>query len=212
MGTAERKPKILFVEGSDDKHVVYHLRRQKLPNLCFAIQEAEGVDKLLESVSLQVKVRNRTAVGFLLDANDEPIMDAKGKPAGRWRAVSDRLCDAGIRAPRAPSRGGTIMKGPPRVGVWLMPDNRSTGELEDFVQKMIPEDDPAWELAQQYIRDIPEEARKFLPKKQSRAELHAWLATRENPGLMGAAIGRGDLETGGRLCTDFLRWLKALFA
>lgn len=212
MDAAERKPKILFVEGQDDKHVVCHLRRQKLPNLSFAIQEMEGVDKLLESVSLQVKVRDRTAVGFLLDTNDEPIMDAKGKPAGRWRAVSDRLCEADIRAPRAPRRGGTIMKGLPRVGVWLMPDNRSAGELEDFVQKMIPKGDPAWEPARRYIRAIPEEARKFRPKKQSRAELHAWLATRENPGLMGSAIGRGDLETGGRLCTAFLRWLEALFA
>ena len=93
-----------------------------------------------------------------------------------------------------------------------MPDNRSAGELEDFVQSMIPEDDSAWELARRYIRDIPEEARKFPPKKQSRAELHAWLATRENPGLMGFAIGRGDLKTDGPLCAAFLKWLEALFA
>lgn len=204
--------KILFVEGQDDKHVVRHLRDRNLPALSFEIENKCGVGELLEAVGPEIKAPGRVAVGFLLDANDEPIMDAKGKPAGRWRAVSDRLCDAGIRAPRAPSRSGTIMKGPPRVGVWLMPDNRSAGELEDFVQKMIPKGDPAWEPARRYIRAIPEEARKFLPKKQSRAELHAWLATRENPGLMGAAIGRGDLETGGPLCSSFLEWLKTLFA
>ena len=45
-----------------------------------------------------------------------------------------------------------------------------------------------------------------------RAELHAWLATRENPGLMGAAIGRGDLKTDGPLCAAFLKWLEVLFA
>ena len=212
MDAAEQTPKILFVEGSDDKHVVRHLRHQKFPKLSFAIQETEGVDNLLEIVSPQIKVRDRIAIGFLLDANDEPIMDAKGKPAGRWRAVSDRLCEEGIRAPRAPRRGGTIMKGPPRVGVWLMPDNRSAGELEDFVQSMIPQDDPVWNLARQYIGKISEEARKFPPKKQSRAELHAWLATRENPGRMGSAIGRGDLKTDGDLCTAFLAWLEALFA
>ena len=93
-----------------------------------------------------------------------------------------------------------------------MPNNRSAGELEDFVQKMIPKNDPAWAPARRYIRAIPEEARKFRPKKQSRAELHAWLATRENPGLMGSAIRRGDLKTDGPLCTAFLEWLKILFA
>lgn len=194
---------ILFVEGQDDRHVVRHLCSRNLPALSFEIEDKGGVGELLEAVGPEIKAPGRVAVGFVLDANDNPD--------GRWRAVANRIREAGIRLPRA-SRPGTIMKGPPRVGVWLMPDNRSTGELEDFVQGMIPEGDPAWELAQRYIRDIPEEARKFLPKKQSRAELHAWLATRENPGLMGAAIGRGDLKTDGRLCSAFLAWLEKLFA
>ncbi len=196
--------KILFVEGRDDRKVVRHLRDRDLPGLSFQIEDKGGVDELLESVGPEIKAPGRVAVGFVLDAN--------GNPDGRWRAVSDRVRRAGIHAPQDPSPGGTIMKGPPRVGVWSMPDNRSTGELEDFVQGMIPEGDPAWELAQRYIRDIPEGARKFRPKKQSRAELHAWLATRENPGLMGAAIGRGDLKTDGRLCSAFLAWLEKLFA
>lgn len=195
---------ILFAEGQDDKHVVRHLRDRNLPALSFEIQGKGGVDALLESVGPEIKAPGRAAVGFVLDANDNPN--------GRWRSVADRIREAGIRPPRAPRPGGTITKGPPRVGVWLMPDNRSAGELEDFVQSMIPEDDSAWELARRYIRDIPEEARKFLPKKRSRAELHVWLATRENPGLMGAAIGRGDLKTDGPLCAAFLAWLEALFA
>ena len=196
--------KILFVEGQDDKHVARHLRDRNLPALSFEIQDKGGVDALLESVGPEIKAPGRAAVGFVLDANDHPD--------GRWHAVSDRIREAGLRPPRRPSPSGTIMDGPPRVGVWLMPDSRSTGELEDFVQGMIPQDDLAWELARQYIGKIPEEARKFPPKKQSRAELHAWLATRENPGLMGAAIGRGDLKTDGPLCAAFLAWLEALFA
>lgn len=196
--------KVLFVEGQDDRHVVRHLRDRNLPALSFAIQDKGGVDALLESVGPEIKAPGRAAVGFVLDANDNPD--------SRWRAVADRIRKADILLPQAPRRGGTIMKGLPRVGVWLMPDNRSAGELEDFVQKMIPKDDPVWELARQYIGKIPEEAQKFLPKKQSRAELHAWLATRENPGLMGSAIGRGDLKTDGDLCAAFLAWLKVLFA
>lgn len=53
-----------------------------------------------------------------------------------------------------------------------MPDNRSPGELEDFVQTMIPGDDPVWPRSKQYIDDIPDTLRKFKPKKKSRAELY----------------------------------------
>ena len=145
----------------------------------------------------------RAAVGIVADANDDP--------GARWQAVSARLLKAGVKVPDVLPPDGAIMGGAPRVGVWLMPDNRSPGELEDFVQKMIPDGDPTWSLARDYVRSIPDEARAFPPGKRSRAELHAWLATREEPGFMGSAIGRGDLKTGGPLCTAFLAWIESLF-
>ena len=82
----------------------------------------------------------------------------------------------------------------PRVGIWLMPDNQSLGELEDFVAQMIPDNDPVWPLSQDYISRIPEEHREFAENKTSTAEVYAWLATREDPRQMGAAIGARDLE------------------
>ena len=198
-------PKVLLVEGQDDRHVVWHLwkrlRQSKPP---FDIVDKGNIDELLKAVEPEIRAPDRVAVGIVADANDSL--------ADRWRAVSDRLQEAGIDAPRNPFPGGTIMDALPRVGVWLMPDNRSTGEIEDFAQRMIPHDDPAWPLAQQYIRDIPEEAKKFRATKTSRAELHAWLATREEPGFMGSAIGRGDLKTDGPLCTEFAEWIERLFA
>lgn len=197
--------KVLLVEGQDDKHVVGHLwsqLRQSEPP--FDIVDKGNIDELLKTIEPEIRAPNRAAVGIVADANDDP--DA------RWAAVSHRLREADIVPPGALSPGGTIIDTTPRIGVWLMPDNRSAGEIEDFVQQMIQHDDPAWPLAQRYIRDIPEEARKFRPHKTSRAELHAWLATREEPGFMGSAIGRGDLETGGPLCTEFAEWIERLFA
>lgn len=92
-----------------------------------------------------------------------------------------------------------------------MPDNCSAGELEDFVQTMIPDDDPVWHLAREYVRGIPKEEQAFPSGKQKRAELHAWLATRETPGRMGSAIGRRDLKIDGPLCAGFLAWIESLF-
>ena len=200
----ESPTKILFVEGQDDKHVVRHIRDRARMAVPFDIQDKGGFNKLIETISTEIKAPGRMAVGILVDANDDP--DA------RWAAVSNRLRKAGISTPRDPSRDGTIMGGTPRIGVWLMPDNRSAGEIEDFVKRMIPRNDPVQSLARQYIQSIPAEARKFPTGKRSRAELHAWLATRETPGRMGSAIGRGDLWTGGVLCKKFSGWIERLFA
>ena len=76
---------------------------------------------------------------------------------------------------------------------------------------MIPGDDPVWPRAQRYIEEIPETDRKFTEKKIQRAKLHAWLATREDPRLMGVAIRAGDLRVDGNLSTAFAEWLRKLF-
>ena len=200
----DEPPKVLLVEGLDDRHVVRRLQERTSSALSFDIRDKEGIDNLLRFIEPEIRVPGRAAVGIVADANDNP--DA------RWAAISHRLREAEIGGvPKAPSPGGTIMDGPPRVGVWLMPDNRRPGELEDFVQEMIPLDDLVWPLARKYIEDIPEEARKFPAGKTSRAELHAWLATREEPGRMGSAIGRRDLQTDGPLCSAFLAWIERLF-
>lgn len=194
---------ILLVEGLDDEHVVRHLsrRHKEMPDFC--ISDKEGIDSLLDDIGLELQVPGRTAVGIVVDANDDL--------SARWRAVSDRLREEEIEAPEKPGLEGTIINGSPRVGIWLMPDNQFSGELEDFVSRMIPDDDPVWPRSQRYIECIPECDRKFSEKKTQRAKIHAWLATREDPRLMGAAIGAGDLHVDGRLSTDFAEWLRELF-
>ena len=93
-----------------------------------------------------------------------------------------------------------------------MPDNASPGELEDFVSQMIPPGDPVWPISQDYIERIPPEDRKFADGKTLRAQLHAWLAAREDPRQMGLAIRARDLNTDGELCQRFIKWLERLFA
>lgn len=200
MGQSSR---VLLVEGPDDKHVVGHLLDRVPSTVSFDILDKGGIDKLLEAIEPEIQAPGRVAVGIVADADDHP--------GRRWQAVSDRLRKAGIEAPDVLPPDGAIMGGTPRVGVWLMPHNCSPGELEDFVQKMVPPDDLVWPLAQKYLQDVPAEAREFPANKRSRAELHAWLATRKTPGRMGSAIGRGDLKTDGPLCAGFLAWIEGLF-
>ena len=194
---------VLLVEGQDDKHVVRHLsdRQEETPIIC--IFDKGGIEGLLEDIGLELRVPGRRALGIVADANED--LNA------RWSAVANRLREEKIKVPDYPDPKGTIINGSPRVGIWLMPDNSSSGELEDFVAEMVPDDDPIWPRARRYIDCIPEADRKFTEKKIQRARIHAWLAAREDPRQMGAAIGARDLHVDGALSTTFAEWLRQLF-
>ena len=196
--------RVLLVEGQDDEHVAEHIwwRHRAEPTFCTLVKD--GVDKLLDAIDTEIQAPGLQAMGILVDANDDV--------SARWDAVKGRLALAKVDLPHSPDPSGTIIDSRPRVGVWLMPDNCSPGELEGFVAKMIPACDAVWPLSQRYIDGIPEADKKFSEKKQPRAQLYAWLAAREDPRLMGMAIRARDLEVDGPLCQEFVAWLTRLFS
>ena len=210
MQESDSHPRVLLVEGPDDKHVVIHLSERSGLTQNFVIVEKEGINSLLDSIEVEVDIPGRTVLGIMLDANDD--LDA------RWQAVTDRLNRLRQEdhfelpeLPEQPNPSGTIIEGRLRIGIWLMPDNSSTGELEDFVGSMIPSGDPVWPLAEAYIEGIPPAERKFAPGKTQRAKVHAWLATREEPRRMGLAIKARDLVTDAANTAAFVGWLRTLF-
>lgn len=202
-------PRVLLVEGVDNKHVVRHLcDHQDQPDMpVFDILDKNGFSNLSRAIGPEIKAPGRLAIGILADANDDP--------SARRQEIADKLRKAGIETPDWPEAPGGVVAagvvGRPRVGVWLMPDNRSQGELEDFVAQLIPAGDPVWPLAERYVSDIPPDARRFKPGKSLRARIHAWLATRAEPRKMGEALGVGDLDATAPLATTFAEWLRAVF-
>ena len=202
---AQEQPpsRLLLVEGVDDRHVVQHLCSLQRDMPDFAISDKQGFPRLKDAIGPEIKVAGRTALGILVDANDDL--------AARWAAVGHQLRQVAVDLPTLTTVVGSVVEGKPRVGVWLMPDNGSAGELEDFIQRLLPADDPVWPLAQRYIDDIPEAHRKFAAGKILRAKIHAWLATRAEPRKMGSAISRGDLNATDPLARRFVDWLRRLF-
>lgn len=160
-----------------------------------------------QSIRLEIKVSGREALGILADAN--------GDIAQRWKEITNEIKKErdhlNPKIPRKPKPAGTIIDCKPRIGIWLMPDNKSPGELEDFAAKIVPKDDSVWLLSEKYIENIPKNERKFAPDKMPKAKLFAWLAARKEPGRMGAAVGAGDLTLNNELGGKFLKWLSELF-
>ena len=202
---------LLLVEGPNDKHVIRHLSERFDPTLSFAIQDYEGIDGVIEHISGHIDEPSRPAVGIVVDADTIPLQNWNrvcGQIRGAQRPVSLILTQpdpAGTVIPEDPATGS------PRVGIWVMPDNVSIGELEGFVAEMIPADDRVWPLSRRYVNQIPIIERRFAVGKTLRSQIHAWLSTREDPRQMGLAIRAHDLETNGPLCQTFLAWLNRLF-
>lgn len=217
---------VLLVEGQSDKHLIWQLCNQHASQFCtardgdkftvtlpsesksFQLVEKGNRSDLIKSIRLEVRVPDRRVIGILADADDD---------AQRcWTQVAKEFEKTDIDLPTYPRSGGTIVETTIlsrvlRVGIWIMPDNKSRGELEDFVFLMVPDRDRVWPLSREYIRAIPPSDRKYAKEKVRKAKLYAWLAARKEPGRMGAAVGAGDLQTDGTLCQEFLSWLAELF-
>ena len=203
MPSPDSPERALLVEGPDDAHVVRHIC-QRFPALPpFTIVQKEGIENLIPSIPIELDVSGRKVLGILVDANDNP--------KARWEAILDKLAKLNVELPSAPDPMGTIIESSPRVGIWMMPNNLTAGELENFIAAMIPQNDVVWPLSQAYIGNIPQNDRKFSTGKTLRAQVHAWLAVREFPRKMGSAIGAGDLDTSVAVSRNFAAWLQELF-
>ena len=209
---------LLLVEGSNDKHVIKHLVERCDPTLRFAIKDYGGIDKVLANIPDHIDESVRPAVGIVVDADAVHLHN--------WHRVCDKIASADRNicpVPPTPDPQGTIIpensiNGDPRVGIWIMPDNLSLGELEGFIAQMIPAGDRIWPLSRRYVDQIPFTVRPFsstvsqvAQNKILSAQVHAWLATRADPRPMGLAIGANDLDTSVSLTQTFLRWLANLF-
>lgn len=194
---------VLLVEGEDDEHVVKQLRKACGIEPNFGIEEQGGYPKLRAGITGHVKRSGLRTLGIMVDADDHVET--------RWQELVDELAKEGVELPATPASAGTLIDGSPRIGIWLMPDNRTPGELEDFVRTLIPAGDVVWPLARQYIAGIPKAHRRFKLGKVSKAEVYAWLASLEQPQRMGAAIGAEDLDRAAPLASGLARWLSELF-
>jgi hypothetical protein len=205
-----RKKAVLLVEGHDDAAVCNVLRRAHgIAEPAFEIKAHSGVDALLRAFSLALEDAAYGRVGTVVDADVDS--------AARWRSIRSSLTALGYeRVPEEPDPDGTVVAGPaedrPLAGVWIMPDNRLPGILEDFVRFLVPEGDDLIARAEVSVDDIPPESRRFPDARRSKAVIHTWLAWQEEPGKpMGQALTAryldADREHGRRLAG----WCRRLF-
>jgi len=202
--------RILLVEGREDREVVYQFCNYHSINnrALFDVETKDGYERLRDDLM----VRPLTGVKVI-----GAIDDADTDPHGRWHSLRNGLLDSGyIDFPNEPLEGGTIvpgMAGLPSIGIWLMPNNKLIGMLEDFLASLIREEDVLLKKAVSCVDGIPSEQRRFRDTYRSKALIHTWLAWQEEPGTpLGLAMTKRYLDADHALARQFLQWLLRLFS
>ena len=201
----------LYVEGKDDSHALLHMlaTRGLPPDAPWfpRIKETSGVDGLLAGMEIAIRFGTGHTVGFVLDAN--------ASPNDRWRAVASRLVGVGLTPPAESPTAGYIdfcASFQTRVGVWLIPNNRREGTLEDFLLDLIHPTDPLLSHARSSTDQARGLGAAFPANATRKAELRAWLAWCEEPGLpYGTAIKAGYFPHDSPDSKAFVAWFRELF-
>jgi hypothetical protein len=214
--------RVLLVEGKDDLHVISHLLKQYEISCIEAkanlvddsksiyIKETEGVDSLLSTLSI------------LLDDGDlnylAVILDADTNIQARWQSVVHILEKSGqVELPKQPEQNGTVLflEQTGRnltVGVWLMPNNKMPGMLEDFIQFLVPKGNRLLPYAKDCVHKIPTEDVCFPAERKSKAEIHTWLAWQKEPGRpLGIAMRSRYLDAQAKEGKILVNWIRRIF-
>ena len=214
--------RVLLVEGKDDLHVIGHLLNQHEISCIEAkinviddtksiyIKETQGIDSLLNTLSI------------LLDDGDlnylAVILDADTNIQARWQSVVHILEKSGqAELPKQPEQNGTVLSLEQAgrnltVGIWLMPNNKISGILEDFIQFLVPKGNRLLSYAKDCVHKIPIEDICFPLERKSKAEIHTWLAWQREPGKpLGIAIRSRYLDTQAKEGKILVNWIRRVF-
>jgi hypothetical protein len=199
-------PSVLLVEGRDDEHVLYALAvAHQLPQT-FKVKSHDGVEALLDSLSVRFKARNERRLGVLLDA-DEDI-------ARRWTQLRARVEEhfSGV-LPTIPPPQGTLVDLAPdfTFGAWVMPDNVLPGMLESFLAFLVPQHDVLLPRIDALLDSLGD-AQRFPNVRRPKARLHGWLSLQSEPGNpLGQAVTARYLDPNAPHAQHFVTWLRAMF-
>jgi hypothetical protein len=207
--------RFLLTEGKDDvyaiaglmsNHVDWGHSREDWP---VELKAAGSVDELLDPdyVSVSLKQAGLEVLGVVLDAND--CYEA------RWQRLQAILRVHFDDIPGEPTPSGLILERDDglRLGVWIMPDNRSRGMLETFLTYLVPVSHASlWEYAKTTAGTARDFGAPYKLAHRDKADIHTWLAWQDPPGRpLGEALKARCLDPDCPVAGPFVDWFVRLY-
>ena len=209
---------VLITEGKDDLHVIASLCKiLNIPEI-FTIKDVEGLDNILKVLPILLKF------GKFKDADVDNIdrlgivIDADTNIDNRWASIREVFLDNNYTFPDNHDASGIVTPHTtniiPIVGVWIMPDNKRNGMIEDFFKHFIPPDDLLLPHVNTTLDQLNHEPFNYIPQPRSKAEIRTWLAwLKKSESLMGYALHNKKINWNynNELSNKFILWLQRLF-
>ena len=213
---------LLLVEGRNDCNAIFHLVRLRYgADPAFGIFDCESDDGVLTQFGARLVQPNpkQKILGLILDADIEGSTEVDAIQR-RWAQLKDRIGadydfpndfpEAGLIIEPRPGRRavGTL----PRIGVWLMPNNRAFGMFEDLLLESLGTRE------KEYTSGVVKQAKTdqvalYNDSHLSKAVIRTYMAWQEPPDVqyLGLAIQKGHFRNIEAACAQFLDWLGRLF-
>lgn len=200
--------RVLLVEGDNDCHVVMALcKAHDVPETFGIYQCGSDIGVLKRLNALIIGPNPPQVIGVMLDA-DNPSVE------GRWQSIRGKLQHYSYRFPSKPDADGTVVEtslDEPKLGFWLMPNNQTSGMLEDFCAELAEPESLAFArgcVAQAEDNQVT----TFKEVHRSKAVIHTYLAWHDEPGYpLGKAITSQALRPHTDVAVKFTNWLIRLF-
>ena len=221
MGT---HPKQLLVEDTDTKGIVIHLMKYHIAwghnenEWPVCIKSMNSRNEVLDKKNLKntLKQSGITHCGLIVDSDND--FDSCLKK------VKDTCSYLNINIPEKFTEEGLILNidspsanknniNPVQFGIWIMPDNKSTGMIETFCKTLVPDPtDALWHFAQDCTKKAQEKGAQYKNVHLDKAYIHTWLSWQDPPGeRMGIAITKKLLNHNSQIAGKFVDWFKRLF-
>ena len=165
------------------------------------IQNCGGKDNLravLRTLAGSLDFPLVSSIGIVRDADDNA--------QSALQSVQNSLGNTGLPVPQSfLTPAGEF----PKVSVFIMPDNASNGALEQLCISALA-DDPAMPCVEDFLQCVNDRV-SDPPRDQSKARIHAFLASREDPELrLGEAARRGYIPWDHPAFAELARFLQSL--
>ncbi|MDD5262905.1 MAG: hypothetical protein PHD76_13760 [Methylacidiphilales bacterium] len=209
-------PKRLIVEGQDDLYSVVGLMQHHIdwPSDRNAspvfIDIGHSVDEILAQDYITTLIKDPTisALGIMLDADEHA--------ASRYSSFKHHCSRLFPKLPKDLPTQGLIIDNDDekRIGLWVMPDNVSSGALEVFLQYLVPDASAAiWQHAVQSASDARDKGAQYRDCHRDKANLYTWLAWQDEPGQSpGRALTRKILDPSSPNAALFIKWFMELYS
>jgi hypothetical protein len=196
------QPKVLYVEGWDEVKLygalLKHMGLGEIQPITFS-----GSGSRPEKMKALTDHPNFGRVAVL-----GVVTDAEGDAARAFQSVRTALQTAALPVP--PDMGIWHSAQTPKVGVFIQPDNASTGMLETLCLMAVGSD-PTLECVGAFLQCARNAGKCIAPKDEDRAKAHAYLAVCPKPGLrVGEAAEAGYWDFGSPVWEAPKRFLRSM--